>query len=281
MSNDPSRSQTSIVVALSTSIASSIGLLVLYVRGGQPQLEGILIATSLGGLAYAFIAWAHRFMPGGHFVQEREPHRSTSSTERSLERDIDASVTVIERRGVLAGLLAGAAGVLGIAALFPIRSLGSAPGESLLATAWKKGSRVVTEDGSIVTDLSLEVGGILTVFPEDAVDRADSQAVLIRVDLQDFEPLPGRETWSPQGYVAYSKICTHAGCPVGLYQPETRELFCPCHQSIFDVSDGARAIGGPAVRPLPQLPLEIDDEGQLRAAGGFSAPVGPAFWSER
>jgi ubiquinol-cytochrome c reductase iron-sulfur subunit len=104
---------------------------------------------------------------------------------------------------------------------------------------------------------------------------------LVRVNLDDFQALPGRENWSPQGYVAYSKICTHAGCPVGLYQPETRELFCPCHQSVFDVADGARPTSGPAARPLPQLPLEIDAEGQLRASGGFSAPVGPSFWSEK
>ncbi|MEA2476463.1 MAG: ubiquinol-cytochrome c reductase iron-sulfur subunit [Actinomycetota bacterium] len=277
----PRRSVKSIVLALLLSIASSVGLVILYVRGGQPQLEGSLIAVSLGGLAYAFIAWAHRLLPGGRFVQEREPHRSSASDRRSLDRDVDATEELIERRGLLAGLLAGAAGVLGIAALLPIRSLGSAPGESLLATAWKKGSRVVGEDGSLVTDLTLDVGGILTVFPEGSVGRADSQVVLVRVNLDDFQALPGRENWSPQGYVAYSKICTHAGCPVGLYQPETRELFCPCHQSVFDVADGARPTSGPAARPLPQLPLEIDAEGQLRASGGFSAPVGPSFWSEK
>ncbi|MFN2593326.1 MAG: hypothetical protein ABR579_00355, partial [Actinomycetota bacterium] len=202
-----SRSQTPIVVALLVSMAASVGLLVLYVRGGQPQLEGALIAIALGGIAFALIVWAHRLMPGGHFVQEREPHRSSPSERRALDRDLDESEAVIERRGLLAGLLAGAAGVLGVAALFPIRSLGSAPGETLLVTAWKKGSRVVTEEGSVVTDVSLEVGGILTVFPEDAIGRADSQVVLIRVDPSDFETLPGREDWSPQGYVAYSKIC--------------------------------------------------------------------------
>lgn len=278
---DSHRSAAPIVVALLLSIAASAGLLVLYVRGGQPQLEGLLIATSLGGIAYALITWARRLLPGGQFVQEREPHRSGMTDRRALDRDLKEGETVIERRGVLAGLLATAAGVLGVAALFPIRSLGSAPGTTLLETAWKDGSRVVTEDGTVVTDISLEIGGILTVFPEDAVGRADSQVVLIRVDPSDFGSLPGREDWAPQGYVAYSKICTHAGCPVGLYQPETRELFCPCHQSIFDVTDGARPIGGPATRPLPQLPLKFDAEGQLLAAGGFSAPVGPAFWSEK
>ncbi|MDQ3879084.1 MAG: Rieske (2Fe-2S) protein [Actinomycetota bacterium] len=278
---DPRRSVAPIGVALLTCIAASIGLLVLYVRGGQPQLEGGLIAVALGGIAFALITWAHRLLPGGHFVQEREPHRSAASDRQALDRDLHEGEAVIERRGLLAGLLATAAGVLGVAALFPIRSLGSAPGTTLLETAWKDGARVVTEDGSVVTDLSLQVGGILTVFPEGAVGRADSQVVLIRLDPSDFGSLPGREDWAPQGYVAYSKICTHAGCPVGLYQPETRELFCPCHQSIFDATDGARPIGGPATRPLPQLPLKFDTEGQLLAAGGFSAPVGPAFWSEK
>jgi ubiquinol-cytochrome c reductase iron-sulfur subunit len=125
----------------------------------------------------------------------------------------------------------------------------------------------------------LETGGVLTVFPEGAVDAADSQTVLIRVDLLDFSPLPGREDWSPDGYLAYSKICTHAGCPVGLYEAQTQQLFCPCHQSVFDAVDGAKPVSGPASRPLPQLPLEVGDDGYLRSQSDYTEPVGPAFWN--
>jgi ubiquinol-cytochrome c reductase iron-sulfur subunit len=88
----------------------------------------------------------------------------------------------------------------------------------------------------------------------------------------------GRETWGPEGYVAFSKVCTHAGCPVGLYQQQFKKLLCPCHQSTFDVADGASVSFGPATRPLPQLPLEVDDDGFLRAQSDYQEPVGPGFW---
>jgi ubiquinol-cytochrome c reductase iron-sulfur subunit len=93
-----------------------------------------------------------------------------------------------------------------------------------------------------------------------------------------LQPVKGRETWSPQGFVAYSKICTHAGCPVGLYQAQLHELLCPCHQSNFDVLSGARPLFGPAAVALPQLPLRITPDGFLAATGDFSEPVGPYFW---
>jgi ubiquinol-cytochrome c reductase iron-sulfur subunit len=117
------------------------------------------------------------------------------------------------------------------------------------------------------------------VFPENHTDAADSQTLLIRLSPTEYEGEPGREDWAPAGHVAYSKICPHAGCPVGLYQPETRELFCPCHQSVFQVLQGARPTGGPATRALPQLPLDVDDDGYIVARGDFPEPVGPGFWS--
>jgi ubiquinol-cytochrome c reductase iron-sulfur subunit len=101
--------------------------------------------------------------------------------------------------------------------------------------------------------------------------------IRIRPD-QEITPVPGREGWTVEGVVAYSKLCTHVGCPVGLYQPQIAQLLCPCHQSTFDVLDGARPIFGPAARPLPQLPLGLDGRGHLIATGDFSDPVGPGFW---
>ena len=127
--------------------------------------------------------------------------------------------------------------------------------------------------GAPVAATNLPVGGVLTVFPEGHTGAADSQTILVRVDLSTFQPLPGRESWSPDGYLAYSKICTHAGCPVGLYEQSSNSLFCPCHQSVFDVLEGAKPIGGPATRPLPQLPLEVGTDGFLRAQDDYSEPV--------
>ena len=126
---------------------------------------------------------------------------------------------------------------------------------------------------------TLSVGGTITVFPEGAEQAGDAQVVLIRVAPGRNRPRRGRETWAPEGNVAYSKICTHVGCPVGLYQEDTHELVCPCHQSTFDVLDGARPRFGPATRPLPQLPLAVDGEGYLVAQSDFTEPVGPGFWN--
>ena len=108
--------------------------------------------------------------------------------------------------------------------------------------------------------------------------QAIDQTVLIRISDQDFTTQPGRETWAPAGYLAYSKVCTHLGCPVGLYEQELELLVCPCHQSMFNVRNGAVPQFGPAPRPLPQLALMFDDDGNLAAQGPFDQPVGPGFW---
>lgn len=263
--------------ALGVSVAGSLGLFVVYLQGGQPQLEGALLFLSLGGICAALGLWAKHLMPSGEQTEERgEPSRSEEATEEA-EEAFEAGVAFIERRRFLSKMLAAAIASLGLASLFPIRSLGSAPGRTLFHTAWRRGTRLVRADGSPVRPQDLAVDGFLTVFPEFHTEAADAQAVLIRLP-GDVEP-PGPEGWTPDGFVGFSKICTHAGCPIGLYQTESKELFCPCHQSTFAVLEGARPTEGPATRPLPQLPLSIDDDGYLVAQGDFAEPVGPGFWN--
>ena len=97
----------------------------------------------------------------------------------------------------------------------------------------------------------------------------------------DLNPSPGREDWAYKGIVAYSKICTHVGCPVALYEQQTHHLLCPCHQSQFDITREAEVIFGPAKRPLPQLPITVDAEGYLVARSDFTEPVGPSFWERK
>ena len=260
------------------SPVAALALAVVYWRGGQPQAEGALLAVALGGLAYGIITWAHVGMPAGSVVGEREGLSSAVSDRRAFAEDLDAGTEQIGRRGLLGRMLGAALGALGLAALFPIRSLGPAPGDSLRRTAWRRGSRLVTGDGRPINVSELEAGGVVTVFPEGHAGRADSQTLLVRVAPGELRPRPGRDDWAPEGYVAYSKICTHAGCPVGLYQARFHLLLCPCHQSTFDVLDGARPIFGPATRSLPQLALEIDSAGFLRARGDYDEPVGPGYW---
>jgi ubiquinol-cytochrome c reductase iron-sulfur subunit len=269
-----------ITLCFLASAGASIGLTVLYAFGGQPQLEGLLIFVALGGIAIGFVLWAKHLMPNREVVEERPSMRSSEDEREAFAADFFSSGEAIKRRSFLGRALVAALGALGIAAVFPIRSLGPGPGKTLFRTSWRRGSRVVASDGTAVTASDLPVGGILTVFPEGHVGEADAQTVLLRLQPGTFATLPGRETWSPQGFLAFSKICTHAGCPVGLFEQATNQLFCPCHQSVFDVTDGARPISGPAARPLPQLPLQIDATGQLRSQSDFLEPVGPGFWND-
>ncbi|HET9442619.1 MAG TPA: Rieske 2Fe-2S domain-containing protein [Acidimicrobiales bacterium] len=292
------RTERSIAIALGVSAVTALGLAFVFAQGGQPQAEGALLGVSLGSLGYALAAWGKYLLPPGPFVQERHPLgeedegdvEPVSRLVRPGEVDEPgpSGVPVVPpaeddrdgmgRRPFLVKCLVGTMGALGLAALFPIRSLGPDPGRTLFETAWRKGSLVVNEEGRPVRATELEVGGVLTVFPEGHVGDADAQTLLIRAVEDDLVTRRGREDWAPQGHVAYSKVCTHAGCPVGLYQVATRQLLCPCHQSLFDVIDGARPVFGPATRSLPQLALEIDEDGFLRAQGDYDEAIGPAFW---
>jgi quinol---cytochrome c reductase iron-sulfur subunit len=262
--------------SLSLSTMASIGLTVVYARGGQPQLEGVLLFVSLGGLAVALIVWAHRFLPLGPYEQEREPMQPPAREERAFLQTLERGGAVIGRRRFLTRLLGVTAAALGAAAVFPIRSFGPRPGRAYLRTAWRRGARVVTRDGNPVAPGDLEPGGTLVVFPEDA-PAADSQVVLVRLTPGELQT-PTRLDWAPDDIVGYSRLCTHAGCPVGLYEQESNQLFCPCHQSVFDVTRAARPVSGPATRPLPQLPMEIGDDGFLVARSDFEDVVGPGFW---
>jgi ubiquinol-cytochrome c reductase iron-sulfur subunit len=260
------------------AIVSSLGLAVLYALGGQTQLEGLLLFLTLFGLGFGMAGWGKYLMPNGPYVQQRE---ALTSTPEERESFVESFVRTgqVGRRRFLRRLLAGAAGAFGVALLFPIRSLGPNPGSSLNHTDWAAGSRAVDEFGKPVHVDDVQPGGVVTVFPEGHAGDATDQTLLIRASDQDVVTASSRATWGPSGYVAYSKVCTHAGCPVGLYQQATQQLLCPCHQSLFDVLRGAVPVFGPAPRSLPQLPLMIDADGFIRSQRDFEEPIGPAFWN--
>jgi ubiquinol-cytochrome c reductase iron-sulfur subunit len=259
------------------SSASAVALAVVYWRGGQPQLEGLFLGLALAGVACGFVIWGNRLLPQGPVVGERHELASPDADVEGAEEDFERGGAITRRKLVIRSLGL-AVGGLGVAALFPIRSLGPRPGRALVETPWRPGVRMITEDGRLVRAVDVPVEGLVTVFPEGSPGSADGQAVLIRVAPGLLQPKPGREDWTPGGLVAYSKICTHAGCPVGLYQADSHQLLCPCHQSTFDVLRHATPQIGPAAAPLPQLPLDIDADGYVVARGDFSEPVGPSFW---
>jgi len=275
---DERRDIVAICAAFSVTILAAVGLGVVYWRGGQPQLEGGLLAVASFGIAVGLITWSHRLMPNEEVHEPRDDPGDTRRAREQFDADLDRG-GVLTRRAVLRRFLVGAVLAVGAALVLPLRSFGPRPSDAVLdSSPWRAGSRLVTEDGTVVRAASVPLGGLVTVFPEGAIDSETGQAVLMRVESNLLQPVPGRESWTPQGLVAYSKVCTHAGCPVGLYEASSHQLLCPCHQSTFDVLDGAQPVFGPAAVPLPQLPLAINGSGELYAAGGFSSAPGPSFW---
>ena len=266
-------------IAFAVSTIASIALAVVYWRGGQTQLEGICLAVITGGIGLGIVLWAKEATPHDEVTEERHSVESAEESVEAFSEDFEEGAALVTRRRVLVALAGSALAAMGAALLFPIRSLGPRPGKDLKSTPYDQAPiRVVTDKGKPVKPGDIDVDGVVTVWPDGHTDAADSPTLLIRTrSSQDFKPRPGREDWTVDGIVANSKLCTHVGCPVGLYQAEIGKLLCPCHQSTFDVLDGARPVFGPAARSLPQLPLGVDDKGFLIARGDFSDPVGPGF----
>lgn len=268
-------------VAFLVAIAASLSLFVVYVQGGQTQLEGTLLFVAFGGIGTGIGIWVKRIVGDEEIIEERYPERAAQADRAEFGAEFEASMgeagTSGSRRFLLR-LLGGAGASMGLALLIPLRSLGPGPKRELFTTSWAPGKRLATPEGDLLRPDDVLTDEIYTVFPEGAGTPADSQAVLVglRKGLD-------RSFKDPDGVVndlvCYSKICTHAGCPVGLYRAAEGELLCPCHQSTFDVYHGAAVLSGPTGRPLPQLPIGIDAEGYLVALGEFTEPVGPSFWN--
>lgn len=279
MSRDPiDRLELTVGAAFLTATVAGLALGVVYWRGGQTQLEGILLAIALFSLAIGIGLWAQHAMPVGRAVEQRETLRSSDEDRAEVVAGFERGELVIGRRRLLLRLLGLGTATVGAALLFPVRSLGPRPGNALTTTPWRKGRRLVDSSGHPVRPSDLDVDGVLTVFPDGDQSPGDAQTLLIRLPDGVNRPRPGRDGWTQDGCIAYSKVCTHAGCPVGLYEAQEHKLVCPCHQSLFEVTDGARPTFGPATRSLPQLPLDLDPDGYLVAQSDFHEPVGPAWW---
>jgi len=268
--------------------ACGTGLMAVYWMGGQAQLEGALLFCGFSALGAGLVIWARRLVPGQEVVGSRGEHTSApedrSGVVGSLSRGTDA---MLSRRGFLVKrVLVPVGGVFGIAALWPLASLGSRPDRALFHTKWYPGARLVTEDGRAVHVDDIVVGGELTVFPEGFIEDPMSAAVVINIGRDKLQAhtvngynQAGFEVVSGgNGIVAFSKICTHAGCPVSLFNVLAMQLICPCHQSTFDILQDCAPVFGPASRPLPQLPLGVRPDGYLIATRDFVEPVGPGFW---
>lgn len=274
----PDARERPVAIAFGISVLASLALIAVFLfLDDQPQLEGVLLGLALGGVGVGIALWAIRLIEAP--VRHEERHDLASSDDERRDAEAALELDGITRRSFLVKLLVGAGATLAAALALPAFSLGPLPGRALFRTAWAPGSRIVDATGAPIRPEDLELDSVRTVFPEGHVGSPDAQTLLIRVRPADLRLAPERADWAPDGVVGYSKICTHAGCPVGLYRAQQHELLCPCHQSTFDVLEGAKPVFGPAARPLPQLPIDLDGEGFLVARGDFPEPVGPSFWN--
>ena len=269
----------------------AIAFVVVYAVDSLPaqtQLLGASLGLCFASLAAALLIVGKRVVPDEELVEEY-PEAAPDEQHR-VERIVEESSETLTRRRLLTLAAGGAAGTLGLALVTPVLSLGPALDTGpFYESPWQRGRRLVDEKGRPLRADAVLEDTFHTAFPEDA-DRNTLGAPLVLVRLpEDALDLPaGRSGWAPAGIVAYSKICTHAGCAVSLYRTPKFDpaepapaLVCPCHYSTFDPAAGGKVTFGPAGRALPQLPLAIDPAGFLVAGGNFSGPVGPSWWGIR
>ncbi len=276
------RAELRIAACWMVTLLCGVGLATVYVEGGQPQVEGILLFAGFGFLGLGFIFWARDLLPGHDVTASRGHHgQSAASARAAVVESLGRGLEPMARRPFLGKVLGLVGGVFGLGVLFPLASLGPRPHVTLESTPWGKDVRAVNEDGEPVKPGDISLRGVLTVFPETDPKAAQSATILINLGtaISRFEIPPSRTSWHVGPLVAFSKICTHAGCPVALYNTDQQQLVCPCHQSTFDVLADCKPVFGPAPRPLPQLPLGVDQEGYLVSQSDYTEPVGPGYWN--
>jgi ubiquinol-cytochrome c reductase iron-sulfur subunit len=237
-------------------------------------------------------------MSDQEIIEDRHPAASPQEDRDDTLKALSAGLeeSGIGRRRLVRNSLLGAVALIALPPIVLLRDLGPLPGDALTRTIWTRGMRIARDVlGTPIRPSDMEIGDLINAEPEAIfevddngehviegselqVAKSKSAVVVVRMEPDEIIPGPGRENWSVAGIVAYSKICTHVGCPISLYERTTHHLLCPCHQSTFDLADAGKVIFGPAARPLPQLPITVDDEGYLVARSDFTEPVGPSFW---
>jgi ubiquinol-cytochrome c reductase iron-sulfur subunit len=249
---------------------------------------GLGMAMALFFIGAGAIHWAKQLMSDEEVIVQRHEFRSNDEDRAAFVKTVKegAAVAGLGRRPLIKRTLGLAVGLSGVIPVLLLRDLGPLPSEQGM-TKWKTGTRLVTDPGDRPIKASdLEVGAVAQTLPEikgedkhrKLSDIAKDAVLLIRLRPEDFNLDDERLSWTHEGIIAFSKICSHMGCAVALYEQQTKHLLCPCHQSTFDVTRAAKVIFGPAARPLPQLAITVDSEGYLIAQAPFNEPVGPSFW---
>lgn len=254
---------------------------------------GLGLFLSLFCIGIAAVHWAKALMEDHEQTEDRHELRSSETVRQEAMAKLAAGArgAGIERRGLLKGAALGALALAPAPIAVPI--IGNLGGDwnvgKFRHTLWTRDIHLVKDPtGERVKAADVTVGSIFHVIPENLLganhfieEKAKAVVIVLRIPPAKLKEAHERKDWSYQGIVAYSKICTHVGCPVALYEQQTHHLLCPCHQSTFDMADGARVVFGPAKRPLPQLPIMVDSEGYLVAQSDFHEPIGPSFWERK
>ena len=265
--------------------------------GASNVALGTALGLALLLIGIGVIQWARKLMGDVEIVEYRHsaasPAEDREAALAALHQGVEESG--IGRRPLVRNTLLLAMGSLGLPAIVALRDLGPLPGKKLYHTVWTKDMRVVQDvDGRPLRPQDIEIGQLINAEPQIffgegpngehqieghhlQAEKAKAAVIVVRMHPDDIKPGKGRENWSVDGIVCYSKICTHVGCPIALWEQQTHHLLCPCHQSTFDLADSGKVVFGPAARALPQLPLAVKD-GYLIATSDFTEPVGPSFW---
>jgi ubiquinol-cytochrome c reductase iron-sulfur subunit len=276
------------------SAVASVGFIAAYVGLEVGPIDAVLRSNLALGLSMsvAFLAlavgatiWVRHIMPPVELTEERHPMAATDEERAEFKKTFTegAEASQFVKRPMLRRTLIAATVPLAAAPIVLLRDMGPLPGTYLRHTVWRKGLRLVTYGANTPIspgDFS-SPGGMVTVIPEGYQDDpealAAATAIIIKFQPGELQP-PTVMDWTVDNIVCYSKICTHVGCPVALYEQTTHKILCPCHQSTFNAPRGATVLFGPAPRPLPQLPITTDADGYLVAMSDFHEPVGPSFF---
>ncbi|MGW2515078.1 cytochrome bc1 complex Rieske iron-sulfur subunit [Streptomyces scopuliridis] len=249
---------------------------------------GLTLGIALFCIGAGAVHWARTLMSDVETADDRHPIEATPEVKAKVLEDFAAGAAEsgFGRRKLIRTTMFGALALVPLSGVVLLRDLGPLPEKKLRSTLWRKGKQLINMNtNEPLRPEDVVVGSLTFAMPEGLSQHSEdfqkeiAKAALMIVRIQPDEIKDKRELeWSHQGIVAYSKICTHVGCPISLYEQQTHHVLCPCHQSTFDLSDGARVIFGPAGHALPQLRIGVNAEGNLEALGDFDEPVGPAFW---
>ena len=283
------RAETWVARLLVLAACFGFAFTAIYVAlSDNTQLLGVAIGGMFALLAAAAIIAGKAVVVQETSVEDRGTLLHEEAPVELTEMLVDGGEGVSRR-----GLLTGAAGLAGAAAttaaITPLASLGPRLTE-IHHVPWRRGVRFVDTTGLPFLASDIEVRSFYTALPEGKDQESlGAGLIVLRLPESMIDLPPARRSWAPQGIMAFSKICPHAACAISLYRypqfPSAGNaepaLTCPCHYSTFLPGQGGRLLFGPAGRPLPQLPVMIDAEGHLRAAGGFDEDIGPSWLDVR